>query len=229
MKKVSFLILTLLFSTLSIAEVCDEYYQESTFAEFEDFLSAADFNNADRINFKRRKGPSTLKEIIRIESNFKVPMAGTDTYFGRIYLGRDSSTIRYRDELIAESRYKDEQAKKPDFYTSSYKVSDINSSSGLSLLKAAGASVTIKSPSKKFNTKSGGTVHLIVKHPIEGSFTLVLNIAISNGVAKNSVLIDGKSYGFDTLKINAATLGIAAGIRNIEFTNKGKLAHTFEP
>jgi hypothetical protein len=114
-------------------------------------------NNAIKKDFKRR--PLTASGFVlalNIETNFEVPLIGSDLYWGRIYLKNgDDKNIAYRDDLLAEKYYAREKADPKTFYNADYSVANINSANGLSLVKAAGAEVNVKSADGNFTTKAG--------------------------------------------------------------------------
>lgn len=181
--------------------------------------------------FKRRETPyGTFKEVLRIETNFRIPIVGKDTYFGRIYLTtKNESVVKYRDELLAEKYYSQEKDEEGSFWTSNYEVSDINSSKGLNLVEGAGAIVNLKSSNGKFNTKTGGLLILNVKHPFDGKFALNVRVIIRNGSASTILEVPNKSVPFDSLKINAASFGIATGIKSVDFYKNGQVVHSVKP
>lgn len=229
MKNLFLLFIVLAYAAPSFSSGFDVIYDGEAISETEE---DSDYVwDPDKREFKKRKSPiKSFKEALRIEANFKVPIRGKDTYFGRIYLTKDTQHIKYRDELVAEEFYSKEKADDKIFYSTNYKVSDINSNKGLSLVDGAGASVTLRSPRKNFNTRTGGELILNVKHPFDGKFSLNVKVIVnSSGNSSTTVNVDGRSVAFDTLKINAAGFGITAGIKNVEFYNNGRLVETINP
>lgn len=184
-------------------------------------------------DFKRRKVTlSGYQLALSIETNFTVPLVGNDPYFGRIYFTQDQSIIKYRDELITDDHYKDEKKKNGDsFFMSSFNVADINKSTGLSLVKAAGADVNISCPAKNFSPAKGGKLHLKVKAPSGKPFSIDLEVVVSNGKVQNYLLKDGRRIAFDSMKINAkknvfGSRSILAGIENIQFKSGSSVSHS---
>ncbi len=228
MKNTLFLcLLATSFSALALPEpTCVDSSEECLTEEF----TSLDFLDVEKRDFKKRSPQKkSLREIIRIETNFKAPFSGKDPYFGRIYLNTDPNKLSYRDELLAEKYYSVELNNPSLFYITNYKVSELNNGDGLSMIEGAGAEVNLKSVNGKFNSRTGGRLVLKVKHPISGTFSLNLNLIIKNGTVISSVEDDGKSYLFDSLKINAVGLGIAAGIKNLEFSRKGQISLKYTP
>lgn len=226
------LTLTLLFSLNAFAEELDEncdYPIMEPILEVGNAKMISEVSDAIKNEFKRR--PTNLGLLaISIESNFSVPVIGNGNYFGRIYMRPGETKIRYRDELIADDHYKDEKAKPNNPYFSTYNVSDINSANGLSLVKAAGANVSIKSDGK-FSSSTGGRVYLKVKAPGEDATSYTIDVTVVGGKVQNFIHHQGKRIAFDSLKINAdknflGSTTILAGIKNIQFSNKGKVVAT---
>jgi hypothetical protein len=181
-----------------------------------------------KADFKKRKPPiSTYKPLIKITSNFTVPLVGSDNYFGNIYLVKGKpGIVKYRDELIADRRYSEEKQDN-SFYTSEYKVSEINSPAGLVLIKKAGAEVRLTSTN--FSTTTGGSLKLNVKGPGDKIKSLQLEIVITNGVAKNYLIVGGTKHPFDTMNITAEKSffggrSILSGIESVQFTSNGQLS-----
>lgn len=191
-------------------------------------------SNAIKKDFKRRaiKLPGFIN-VLSIETNFDAPIIGKDTYWGKIYI-RDGQNdrITYRDDVIAERHYNEEK-KNPDktYYTSSYNVAEINSAKGLSLIKAAGADVKVKSPGGKFSTKTGGRLVIDVKAPNESPKVITMDVVRKGKSISKSVVVGDKKIPFDNFKINASKnfLGITtilSGIQSIQFFSNGKVVHT---
>lgn len=179
-------------------------------------------------DFKKRKPPyATYKPLINITSNFTVPIVGSDHYFGNIYLVKGQpGVVKYRDELIADRRYSEEKSDN-SFYTSEYKVSDINSPGGLVLIKKAGAEVSLSSGN--FTTTTGGSLKLKVKGPGDKAKFLQIDVVITNGVAKNYLVIGGVKHPFDTMNITAEKdffggRSILSGIESVQFSSNGQVS-----
>ena len=226
----SLLMLALLIPTLANAEICSTVVPEILDSDVIDSLEAV----SDKVkeDFKRRPVEyKTYHSLLNIETNFEVPMVGRDTYFGRVYIVDGKPDVfKYRDELIADRNYQKE-SKNNSFYTSEYKVSDINSDKGLSLIKQAGAEVTMKSTG--FTTTEGGRIYFKVKGPGDKPQNLVIDVKISKGKIENFLIIDGKSIAFDSLKINAdksflTGTSILAGIDSLVFSKDGKPTKTIK-
>lgn len=197
-------------------------------------LMLQQLNQGIKRDFKRR--PLNVKGFhlaLSIETNFEAPIIGKDIYWGRIYLkDGDSQNIGYRDDLVAEKNYSRELKNPGRFNYSTYKVSDINSSSGLSLVEAAGAVVNVKSVGKAFSTSRGGRLAIKVKAPSEKARTVVIDVVRENGKISNYLIVNNKRLTFDTLKINASKnfLGvrtILSGVDSIKFYSNGKVIHSF--
>lgn len=185
-------------------------------------------------DFKRRPLGPPLRLALSIETNFQAPLIGNDIYWGRIYLkdGVDDK-IHYRDDLLAEDNYKNEQAHPNMVSNSVYKVSDINSAAGLSLVKAAGAEVNVKAIGK-FKPSIGGRLSIKVKAPSEKAMNLTIDVVNNKGKITNFLIANNKRIPFDSFKINASKnfLGVTtilSGIQNIQFTSGGKVVHTINP
>jgi hypothetical protein len=221
------LILGLCLNSAAKAAVClptPDILDEEVVASFEAV------NDKIKEDFKRR--PVTLSKyhsLLNIETNFEVPVVGEDTYFGRVYIVDGKPDIlKYRDEMIADRQYKNE-SKDDSFYFSEYKVSDINSPKGLSLIKQAGAEVTMKSTG--FTTTKGGRIYLKVKGPGDSPQNLVIDVKISPGKIENFLIIGGQRIAFDSLKINAdksflTGTSILAGIKSLVFSKNGQTTKT---
>lgn len=192
-------------------------------------------SSAVKKDFKRR--PMNIKGFnlaLNIESNFEAPLIGQDPYWGRIYFkDGDDKNIAYRDDLIAEEHYKEELKAPGVFNYSTYKVSDINSAKGLSLVKAAGAEVNVKSADGKFSTKTGGRLTIKVKAPSENPYNLSMDVVRAGNKVSKFLLIAGKRIPFDSFKINASKnfLGVTtilSGIDTIQFYAGGKVVHSIK-
>ena len=192
-------------------------------------------STAVKKDFKRR--PMNIKGFnlaLNIESNFEAPLIGKDPYWGRIYFkDGDDKNIAYRDDLIAEEHYKEELKAPGKFNYSTYKVSDINSAKGLSLVKAAGAEVNVKSTDGKFSTKTGGRLTIKVKAPSENPYNLSMDVVKAGNKVSKFLLIAGKRIPFDSFKINASKnfLGVTtilSGIDTIQFYSGGKVVHSIK-
>ncbi len=185
-------------------------------------------------DFKRRPLGLPLRLALSIETNFEAPLVGKDIYWGRIYIkDSDPNNVFYRDDLLAEDNYKNEQAHPNLVSNSVYKVSDINSAAGLSLVKAAGAEVNVKAVGK-FSTVTGGRLSIKVKAPGENAMNVIIDVVNNKGKISNFLIANNKRIPFDSFKINASSnfLGITSilnGIDNIQFTSGGKIIHTIKP
>lgn len=185
-------------------------------------------------DFKRRPLGLPLRLALSIETNFEAPIVGNDIYWGRIYLKDGvNDKIFYRDDLLAENNYKNEQAHPNQISNSAYKVSDINSAAGLSLVKAAGAEVNVKAVGK-FSPSAGGRLSIKVKAPSEKAMNVTIDVVNNKGKITNFLIANNKRIPFDSFKINASKnfLGVTtilSGIQNIQFTSGGKVVHTISP
>ena len=198
-------------------------------AEFVDTVMTIADNLKEQ--FKRRPvNKPKYHSLINIEANFSAPFIGKNKYFGRIYaVDGQPGIVKYRDEIIAQKRYGEESADPSVFYFSEYKVSDINSPAGMSIIKQAGAEVTLKSTN--FSTTKGGRIFLKVKGPGDSPQNLVIDIKITPSGIQNYLVTNGQSIPFDSMKINAENSFIAGtsilnGIQNIEFSQNGNIKHT---
>lgn len=232
------LTLTLLFSLNIFAEELDENCEYPIIEPILEVGAAKMINQvstAVKRDFKRR--PMNVKDFnlaLNIETNFEAPLIGKDPYWGRIYFkDGDDQNITYRDDLIAEENYNDELKKPALFNYSKYKVSDINSSKGLSLIKAAGAEVNVKSTDEKFSIKTGGRLTIRVKAPSENPYNLSVDVVRAGKNVSKFLLIAGKRIPFDNFKINASKnfLGVTtilSGIDTIQFYSGGKVVHSIK-
>lgn len=190
--------------------------------------------NGLKRDFKRRPAGPPLRLALSIETNFTAPLIGNDLYWGRIYLKDGNDTqVMYRDDLVAEEHYKNEQAHPNIFTHQSYPVSKINSAAGLSLIKAAGAEVNVKAIGK-FSPKTGGRLFIKVKAPSEKPMNLTIDVVNNKGKISNFLIANNKRIPFDSFKINASKnfLGITtilSGVQNVQFTSGGKVVHTITP
>ena len=190
----------------------------------------SDVNSGIRNEFKKRPVATPgYRLALAFDTNFKVPLVGTDKYFGRIYFTPNAKEVKFRDELIAERRMKEEQEKVGRFYYTGFDVKDINSPQGLTLVKAAGAEVTLKSIGN-FSTTQGGRLTLRVKIPMQKPSLYVFDIEVKNGVVKKYLINGTERISFDTFKINAetnmfGTPTILSGIDNVQFLTAGKVTH----
>lgn len=227
------LILIMPFTAFSTGiELCDETFIEPVLSE-ENESMLNDLEDGIKKDFKRRPLKSKNFDLaLSIETNFTAPIIGEDKYWGRIYLKKDDSeNIAYRDELITEKHYKKESKSPSSFQYSTYSIADINSSDGLSLIKAAGAEVNVKSPDGKFTSQKGGRLSIKVKAPNEKAMMLTMDVSRSGGKIYKSLIIDNKKIPFDSFKINASenfmgVTSVLAGIDNVQFYSNGKIVHT---
>lgn len=229
------LILTLLFSLQAFGseeENC-EYPIMEPILDNGNMNMIKEVSTALKKDFKRR--PMNVKGFnlaLSIETNFEVPLIGADIYWGRIYLNQnDPKNIVYRDDLIAEANYKKEKANPGNFNYSNYSVASINSAKGLSLVKAAGADVNVKSTDGKFSTRTGGRLTIKVKAPNENPTNLLMDVVNNNGKITKSLIVGSKKIPFDSFKINAeknmfGVTSILSGIDTIQFYSAGKVIHT---
>ncbi len=230
------LCLTLLFSFNAFSEQGDESCELPNTQPILDDETAqlvGNLNDAIKKDFKRR--PLTTSGFVlalNIETNFEVPLIGSDVYWGRIYLKNgDDKNIAYRDDLLAEKNYDREKADPKRFTYSNYSVANINSAQGLSLAKAAGAEVNVKSTDGNFTTKAGGRLTIKVKAPGENSTTLIIDVVNSGGKISKFLIVGNSRVSFDSFKINAeknifGSTSILSGVETIEFFSGGKVTHT---
>lgn len=188
-------------------------------------------SNVAKREFKRRPIGLPLRLALNIETNFEAPLVGKDIYWGRIYLkDGNADQVFYRDDLLAEDNYNNEVKFPNKVSNSSYKVKDINSAAGLSLIKAAGAEVNVKAVGK-FSTATGGRLNIKVKAPGENSMMVTIDVVNTKGKISNFLIVNNKRIPFDSFKINASKnfFGITSilnGIDSIQFTSGGKVIHT---
>ncbi len=234
MKILITILLFLSFINGSLAEDCHYSVTGDEILDGDNIKMLRQVSNGLKREFKRR--PFNVKGFhlaLSIETNFEAPLIGKDIYWGRIYLkDGDSQNIGYRDDLIAEKNYSEESKKPGRFNYSNYKVSDINSAKGLSLVKAAGAEVNVKSVGKAFSTTSGGRLAIKVKAPSENARSLVIDVVRRNGSISNFLIVNNRRIPFDSFKINASKnfLGVTtilAGVDSIKFYSGGKVVHAF--
>jgi hypothetical protein len=229
------ILITLFIPLLALANQDDCNYQvASPFLGEETQNMIETMGNGIKRDFKRRPIGLPLRLALSIETNFEAPLLGNDIYWGRIYVkdGEDKN-IHYRDDLLAEDNYKNEQAHPNQVSNSIYKVSDINSAAGLSLIKAAGAEVNVKAVGK-FTPSTGGRLIIKVKAPSENPMNVMIDVVNTKGKITNFLIVNNKRIAFDSFKINASTnffgvTTILSGIDNIQFTSGGKVIHTIKP
>lgn len=193
--------------------------------------SLADIRKCVRSQFKRRVVyPQGFSLALNIESNFNIPFVGKDHYFGRVYFSPGKDEIKYRDEKIAQDNFAKEQKNQSSIYLTSYKLTDMNSSKGLSLVNAGGAEVVLSSPTHNFSSTTGGRVSAKVKAPNGKALRFTIDIELSKGKAQNYVINNGKRIPFDTIKVNARDgfmgVSILNGVQNIQFIKSGKVLAT---
>jgi hypothetical protein len=189
----------------------------------------------DKNSFKRRASPYTSIHTLAmsIETNFPVPFIGSQNYFGKIYLlTNDVTKIDYRDEQIAHKYYKEELKKPKDFYTQGYKVSSINSKSGLDLVNAAGAVVNLKSGN--FSPVKGGRLYLKVKAPKTEEMNITMEVVVNDRSVQNYVVVGTQKYPFTSFTINAdksfiSGTSILNGILSVEFNQNGRFSYSIKP
>lgn len=183
-------------------------------------------------DFKRRPiNKPNYMLALNIETNFEAPLIGKDPYWGRIYFkDKDDTNIYYRDDLIAEDHYKDEKKDPNSFWHSTYSKNDINSAKGLSLVKAMGAEVNVKSVGTPFSPKTGGRINIKVKAPKTNAFNLLMDIKRSGKNVTKELIVGSQKIAFDSFKINAARnifgISILNGVDTIQFMKGGKVVHT---
>lgn len=231
--KVLFLFL-ILFPIASFANDDDcNYPPAPAILDQENMQLVGAMNNIAKREFKRRPVGS-MRLALNIETNFEAPLIGKDIYWGRIYLkDGEANKVFYRDDIMAEDNFKKEEKNPSSVSISSYPVKDINSASGLSLIKAAGAEVNVKAVGK-FSTSTGGRLSIKVKPPGEKFMMLTIDVVNSKGKISNFLIVNNKRIPFDSFKINASKnfLGVTtilSGIKNIQFTSGGKVIHTINP
>lgn len=199
----------------------------------ENLKSFSNISESLKASFKKRKVTTPGYHLaLNVETNFEAPLIGKDIYWGRIYF-KDGAPdkIMYRDELIADDSYSKERVKPAAFFFSNYKISDINGPTGLSLIKAAGAEVNVKSHGAPFSTRTGGRLAIRVKAPKEKPITMYVDVVRKGNQIQKFLLVNNKSIPFDTFKINASKnlitgTSILNGIDSIQFRANGKLVHT---
>lgn len=193
--------------------------------------SLSDIRKCVRNQFKRRAVyPAGFTLALNIETNFNIPFVGKDPYFGRVYFSPGKDEIKYRDEKISQDNLTKEQKKPSSIYLSSYKLSDMNSDKGLSLVNGGGAEVVLSSPTHNFSSTTGGRVAAKVKGPNGKALRFIIDIELSKGKAQNYVINNGKRIPFDTIKVNAKGgfmgVSILNGVQNIQFIKSGKVLAT---
>lgn len=201
-----------------------------SYEQLEEVLNAS--MTQDKSTFKRRTY-SGYNMLVKINTNFKAPVVGNDTYFGYIYTVPGNNTIvKYRDEITADDNYKEEVNNPSSQYMSSYKVSDFRAANGLELINAGGAYVRLKS--NDFTMANGGTLKLSFKIPLQKSGSVDIIVKKEGGslrtYVKNSA---GKLVRFDSLNLNAKKsfvtgTSILSGVRNIQFLSGSSTVHTYE-
>lgn len=229
--KVLFLIL-FIFPLASFAQENDcDYSPVPPVISEENMKLVGAISNVAKREFKRRAIGLPLRLALNIETNFDAPLVGRDIYWGRIYLkDGDSEKVFYRDDLMAEDNYRNEVKNPNSVSIGSYPTKDINSASGLSLIKAAGAEVNVKAVGK-FSNATGGRLNIKVKPPGEKSMMVTVDVVNNKGKISNFLVVNNKRIPFDSFKINASKnfLGITSilnGIDSIQFTSGGKVIHT---
>lgn len=157
---------------------------------------------------------------LRIETNFRVPLVGSQNYFGKIFFKKGDSSIRYRDEILAREHYRDESAK-PSFYnTASFSVANMNRPQG----SEVGTGVRLIG--RNFNTNTGGRLTISVKPPGGTRMNVPLDVQVVNGRAVTSINVGNRRVVFDTLKINSNSGGILSGLDNVQLISNGRVVHT---
>ena len=185
--------------------------------------------NISKRAFKRRE-PSNLFKLVAIDSDFKVPPVVGDTWWGNIYLEPKDNTLRYRDEVMANSNYNRELSDPRTPLThAKYKANDINSPGGLVLMNDHGAFISVKNDGRPFDIRTGGNVIFTFKSPGGNTARIKMNIVIRNGRPVNTVITPGGPVAFDTLKVRTGFTGIVGGVSKIEFKRAGVVAYTLDP
>ena len=229
------ILITLLIPLFSFAEeVADCNYKiAEPILDDQNFKMIETTGSGIKRDFKRRPMGLPLRLALSIETNFEAPIIGDDIYWGRIYIkDSDPNNIFYRDDLLAEDNYKNEQAHPNLVSNAVYPVNKINSAQGLSLIKAAGAEVNVKAIGK-FSTATGGRLFVKVKPPGSAAISVVIDVVSTKGKIQNFLVVNNKRIPFDSFKINASKnfLGVTtilSGIDNIQFSSGGKVIHTID-
>lgn len=228
---VLFLTFFMSYSVSANADKCNCLDIDSVLGE--NLHSLTNISDSLKNNFKKR--PVTTPGFLlalNVETNFEAPLIGKDQYWGRIYFKESApDRIMYRDDLIANDNYNKEKVNPALFYFTNYKIADINSPAGLSLIKAAGAEVNVKSHGASFTTTTGGRLAIRVKAPKEKPITMYVDVVRKGKQIQKFLLVNGKSIPFDSFKINASKnlitgTSILNGIDNVQFMSFGKVVHT---
>ncbi len=158
---------------------------------------------------------------LKIESNFKIPFVGAVPYFGKIFFKKGDSVVRYRDEMVARSHYRDE-ARNPRFYnTNQLTVARMNRPDGYEV----STGVTIFGQNN-FNTNTGGRLLISVKPPGSRRMNVPMDLTVVNNKAVSSILVNGLRIPFDTMKINMNNGSILGGLQNVQLFAGGRVVHT---
>lgn len=222
-------LLALSFNAMAVCNEATLNEMSLTMEQLEEVVNMS--MDQDKPSFKKR-AYTGYDMLVKINTNFKAPVVGKDTYFGYIYtVPGNNSIVKYRDEITANDHYKSEINDPSSQYMSSYKVSDFKAANGLELINAGGAYVRLKS--KDFNMSSGGTLSLSFKIPLQKSGSVDIIVKKVNGKLKTHVKnAQGQLVQFDSLNLNAKKTMITGtsilnGVRNIEFISGGKAVHTY--
>lgn len=210
--KALLLLFSFLIASLSIAQDCSNCAPRRT--RNENVENLRNISAQERRQFMAREStPAGWTLGLRIESNFKIPLVGSQNYFGRIFFKRGENHIKYRDEQIARKHYDDER--RGGFFTSRYNLAEINSRNGSSV--APGVRIT----GQNLNSNRGGRLTIAANR-----LQVPIDITVNGNRAIPSITVNGQRIVFDTMKINARRGGIIAGVSNVQLLSRGRVVHT---
>ncbi len=157
---------------------------------------------------------------LNIVTNFKIPLFGSQNYFGRIYFKKGDATVRYRDEMLAREHYSSE-SQNPRFYnTNPLTVARMNRPDGYEV------STGVRLYGRNFNTNTGGRLTIAVKPPGGRRLNVPVDMTVLNGRPITAIQVGTQRLVFDTIRINAQDGSILSGLDSIQLLSNGRLVHT---
>ncbi len=170
--------------------------------------------------------------ILNIESDFILPYSAT-TYFARLYyVPGVLDKIEFRDSSIAETYYDMEKNLATPRRCIRYSTERFKEPHGLNLVQAPRTLVNLTSPAP-FNLKTGGTLKLYIKVPLQSPRSIRFFVDRSRTTLKLRTSVftdDGKKIPFDQIFIRARTVfgypNIMRGIAEISFMRAGVPVHS---
>lgn len=195
MKKIITLIMTLFtLSSIAQADTCNCLGDLEVLSRQEGFDYLYAVTRQERQQFiARHRDLAGWTVPLKIESNFRVPLVGSQNYFGRIYFRRGENFIQYRDEQIARRNYDRERRDPSTFMASRYTTAEINARGGYELAPG------VRLIGQQFNTTTGGALTISVN-----GLRVNFQVTVNGNRAIPAAIVNGRRVTFDTMRINSA-------------------------